>query len=313
MMRVMKILVIGGGGFGEREVSLRSAAAVREALEKLGHEVDFADPANGEDALRKAIAGSELALPILHGEGGEDGTVQALIEDMGKPYLGADAEASQLCFNKAALKERLRAAGIRTPASELVDREGFERSELRRRPFVLKPFDSGSSIDMFIVRDVGVGLDGPRAAFERRPQMLLEELIGGTEITVAVLGETALPVVEIIPPAGQEFDYENKYNGATAEICPPEHIGMETGRRAQQLAEEVHRLAGVRHLSRTDMIVTPPGELYVLEVNTLPGLTAQSLYPKAAAAAGLDWKHLVERLVKLAVDGRQGRAAKFLS
>lgn len=300
----MKILVIGGGKFGEREVSLRSSEAVRLALIDLGYDVSFADPADGEAKLRRAIAASQVVFPILHGEGGEDGSIQEIVEEAGRPYLGADVAASRLCFNKAALKERLRSAGILTPASEMVDRAGFERSELRRRPFVLKPLDSGSSIDTFIVRDVSGDLAGPRAVFAKRPRMLLEELIEGTEITVPVLDQAALPVIEIIPPSGQEFDYENKYNGATAELIPPKHVGEEAVKQAQRLAEKIHRLAGVRHLSRTDMIVTPDGKLCVLEINTLPGFTSQSLYPKAAAAAGLDWKDLVEQLVRLTVDER---------
>src|SRR5439155_118541 len=121
-------------------------------------------------------------------------------------------------------------------------------------------------------------------------QMLLEELIEGVEITVPVLGDKALPVVEIVPPEGGEFDYDNKYNGRTQEICPARSISAKTQEQAQRLAERIHRLAGARHLSRTDLMVSADGKLYVLEINTIPGLTAQSLIPKSAAAAGLSWK-----------------------
>jgi D-alanine-D-alanine ligase len=134
-------------------------------------------------------------------------------------------------------------------------------------------------------------------------EMLLEELVEGVEVTVAVLGEKALPCIEIAPPEGGEFDYDNKYNGATAELCPPQHVSAEHQREAQALAEKLHWLAGGRHLSRTDMILAGDGRIYVLELNTLPGLTSQSLYPKAAKAAGLEWEQLVERLVELARQG----------
>lgn len=300
---LMKILVIGGGNYGEREVSLKSAAEVQRALRELGHEVSFADPAEGENKLRQAIAESELVFPILHGEGGEDGSIQEVIDSVGRPYLGSGVEESRLSFDKAAFKERLAEAGILTPKSAVVDVEGFERSELRRRPFVLKPFDSGSSIDTFIIRDVDSDLSKLREVLKKRGRMLLEELIEGVEITVGVLGETALPVVEIVPPSGQEFDYENKYNGATQELVPPEHVDDATVERAQRLGEKVHQLAGARHLSRTDMMVDTDGKIYVLEINTLPGFTPQSLYPKAAAAAGLDWNQLNERLVEMVKAG----------
>jgi D-alanine-D-alanine ligase len=129
--------------------------------------------------------------------------------------------------------------------------------------------------------------------------MLLEELIDGTELTVPVLGATSLPVIEIIPPKNQEFDYENKYNGATQELCPPQHIDTPKQQEAQRLAELIHNQVGARHLSRTDIILDREGKMWVLELNTMPGLTDQSLFPKAAQSSGMSMPQLVQRLVDL--------------
>lgn len=301
MLIPMKILVLGGGNSSEREVSLRSSNAVQAALEAIGHEVEFVDPAAGDNAVREAASRNELVFPILHGTGGEDGTIQRLLDDAGKPYLGSDAAASELCFDKARLKEVLRAQGILTPAGEKVSEETFAHSPLTHRPFVLKPVADGSSVGTLIVPALPFDESKADALLKEYGEMLLEEMIVGTEITVPVLGESALPVIEIVPPDGKVFDYENKYNGATSELCPPLHVSAELQAKAQSIAEQVHAASGARHLSRTDMIITPEGQIYVLEINTLPGMTATSLFPKSAAVAGLDWPKLAAKLVELAI------------
>jgi D-alanine-D-alanine ligase len=297
----MKILVLGGGNSSERPVSLRSAAAVAETLAELGYDVSRCDPKDGDAALRQALAQADLVFPILHGAGGEDGAIQAIIEQTKKPYLGSGVAASQLCFDKAAYKKLLQQHLIATPEGQMVDLAGFQNSPLSQRPYVLKPVSGGSSIDTFIVRDPATADQTAIAqAFERYTQLLLEELVEGVEITVPVLGVDALPVVEIVPPDGQEFDYENKYNGATSELCPPRNVTEADQAAAQHLAKAIHQATGCRHLSRTDMIITPGHEIYVLETNTLPGMTGQSLFPRAAAVSGLDWPQLVARFVELA-------------
>ncbi len=298
----MKVLVLGGGSSAEREVSLRSAEAVRSALVGLGHEVVTADPRDGTEVVRSAARGCGVVLPILHGAGGEDGVIQRLLDEIGLPYLGSGVVASELCFDKVALKEVMRTNGIRTPRSEVVTAETFAGSALVQAPFVLKPVQDGSSVGMMICRELPYDEDRARALLAQHGQMLVEELIVGTEITVAVLGQEALPVIEIVPPAGEEFDYDNKYNGATKELCPAVNVAAAVQAEARATAERLHELAGCRHLSRTDMMVEGDGQLYVLEVNTMPGLTGQSLFPKAAAAAGLDWLSLVARLVEAAVE-----------
>jgi D-alanine-D-alanine ligase len=296
----MKILVLGGGNSPERPVSLRSADAVAQTLTGLGHQVSCCDPKDGDKALQTAMARVDLVFPILHGAGGEDGTIQTLIERTGKPYLGSGIAASQLCFDKVAYKRLLQQHLIATPDSDMVDAAGFKRSPLSDQPYVLKPASGGSSIDTFIIRDpAAADLDAIADAFGRYAKLLLEELIEGVEITVPVLDGKALPVIEIVPPHGQEFDYSNKYNGETAELCPPQHVNAADQTAAQRLAESIHQLAGCRHLSRTDIIITPEHELYVLETNTLPGMTGESLFPRSAAVSGLAWPQLVETFVDL--------------
>jgi len=296
----MKVLVLLGGSSNEREVSLRSGKAVSGALRQAGHEVLEYDPAEGYEGLRQFVGKVDCVFPILHGVGGEDGTIQEELEKLKFKYLGSDSKVSQLCFNKTELKKILDKSSILTPRWEVVDEESIVKSEIISRPYVLKPIGGGSSIDVTIVRDLHQQLYDP-IVFKRYRSMLLEELIEGTEITVAVLGKTALPVVEVIPPQGQEFDYENKYNGAAQELCPPKNVSAEKQAEAQRLSEKIHIQLGVRHLSRTDFMIDASGRLFVLDINTMPGLTDQSLFPKAARRAGLNMEELAQKLSELVI------------
>ena len=296
----MKILVLGGGDSPEYEVSLKSSRAVYEAAIELGHQAEWLDPMDGDAAVREAAARNEIVLPILHGVNGEDGVIQRLLDETGVPYLGSGVAASELCFNKARVRELLAKNGILVARGEVVTSESLEQCELAKAPFVLKPVQDGSSVGVMLVRKLPFDRDNVLALLAKYGQMLIEELIVGTEITVPVLGKTALPVVEIVPPSGKEFDYENKYNGATSELCPPQHVSAQVQKRTQRIAEQVHSLTGARHLSRTDMMIDANERIYVLEINTMPGMTAQSLFPKSAAVAGMPWTKLVERFVELA-------------
>jgi D-alanine-D-alanine ligase len=298
-------MVVNGGTSDEREVSLRSGAAVGNALVAAGHTVTSYDPSD-EAPLAQAAIGCDVAFPVIHGAGGEDGYLQLELEHVGLPYVGSGVEASQLCFNKFFYKQKLAEAGIPTAQSvELMSGQDLSAQPLLQQAFVLKPATGGSSIDTFIVRDVRKA-DIPliESTLEKYDSMLLEELIPGTEITIGVLGTKSLPVVEIIPPASGEFDYENKYNGATQELCPPVSLNTAIQRQAGELAVQIHQLCGCDDYSRTDMIVRPDGSLVVLETNTLPGMTDQSLLPKAAMAAGIDMPTLCDQLVQLALRRR---------
>lgn len=300
ILKAMQILLLGGGTSPERQVSLRSAAAVRTALENLGHEVTFIDPRDtSQQQITQAARQAEAVFPILHGEGGEDGNLQLLLDSVGTPYFGSTAEACAQTFDKVTFKRLLDAAGIATPKSAVLDATTIQGAPITGWPFVLKPIQGGSSIDTFIVRQPPGPYDRMEKALSRYGTMLAEELIDGREITVGILGDEPLPVIEIIPPTGAEFDYENKYNGATQELCPPRNVNQALQRQAQQLALRVHKLMGCRHVSRTDILIGPDEQLYVIDTNTIPGMTTQSLLPKAAAAAGYDWPRLVDRFVQL--------------
>lgn len=296
------VIVLAGGTSSEREVSLRSGAAVAAALQTAGYNVTQLDPAEGLADKVDILAAADMVFPVLHGTGGEDGTIQQFLEEHGIRFVGSDSRASALCFDKWRYTQLLQDKDIMMPATELVDATAFLASPLTAQPFVLKPNDGGSSIDTFIIRDAHNYNQAMLSdALTRHNTMLLQELITGTEITIGVLGDTPLPVVEIIPPQNGEFDYENKYNGATQELCPPLHVSNDLQAKAQALALRIHTLTGCKSMSRTDMIIAKDQTLYVLETNTIPGMTDQSLYPKAARTAGIPMSELVDRLVRSAL------------
>ena len=296
------VLVLAGGTSDEREVSLRSGNASAEALRAAGYEVTELDANNPIDIILKAAQNHDVVFLALHGSGGEDGTLQKEFEALHIPFVGSGSAASKLCFDKWEYSKVIIANQLPTPATLLVSKDAFNSAELRKKPYVLKPNDGGSSIDTIIAREPNTVTQAQiDTVFERHSTMLLQELITGAEITVAILGEQALPVIEIIPPTQGEFDYQNKYNGASQEICPPLNIGHEHQELAQKLSLQAHLVTGCQDLSRTDFMISEQGELYILETNTIPGLTPQSLYPKAAATAGISMPDLMDTLVQFAL------------
>lgn len=295
----MKVLVIGGGTSKEREISLRSSKAVYEASVEVGYTTEYYDWDGSLDWLQKNSILFDVVLPVLHGKGGEDGLIQSILEDLNVPFLGTDATHSSVCFDKEQTLEKLKKAGIRIPRGELVTFDEYKDSQLYNLPHVLKPTRGGSSLDTFIYPDVkSRNIDELITAFSTYSELLLEEFVEGTEITVPVLEGFELPVIEIIPPENETFDYKNKYNGKTQEIIPPLHLHNDTQKQAQMLAQKVHKILGCRHLSRIDMIVKG-GTLYVLEANTMPGMTSQSLFPKSAGVAGLEMTNLIRVFINL--------------
>lgn len=296
-----KILVICGGTSSERDVSLRSGGAVAAALSAEGYDVTTHD----SDVTDAQLRMSDVVFPVLHGAGGEDGTFQERLEALGIPFVGSGSTASKLCMDKAAYREFVAKNTIRMPAGSVVTHHTYIDHPLTKQPHVLKPIDGGSSIDTHIIRDVDDVETMPISlSFTRHHTMLLEELIIGTELTVGVLRDTALPVIEIIPPQNAEFDYTNKYNGATQELCPPQHVSAEVQVKVQSLAQDVHRLTNCRDMSRSDFIVTRTGKCYLLETNTIPGMTETSLFPKMARTAGLSMPELTKQLVEMALERR---------
>jgi D-alanine-D-alanine ligase len=294
----MKILVLGGGNSPERDVSLRSAQAVDEGLLAAGFETIRVDPAVNP-GWHKAIT-ADMVFPILHGAGGEDGSLQRILEKSGVPFLGSGSKASERAWDKWGSMQIFSDQGISRPAGRLLKSGARSAADLPADPYVLKVVNGGSSIGVVLVRDPA---QPPWAQIQdllsSNQDLIVEELVDGQEITVGVLGDMALPLVEIHPPAGAEFDYQNKYNGASREVSPPESISEQTQTNAREIAEKLHRAVGCRHLSRTDMIVTNDGRVVAFDINTMPGLSPQSLFPKAALAAGMDMPRLVSKMVDL--------------
>jgi D-alanine-D-alanine ligase len=298
----LNITVMLGGPSAEREVSLRSGAAVATALRSLGHHVSELDPA---PAGWELPGGTEVVFLALHGTYGEDGTVQQQLEKCGVPYTGCDPEASRIGFDKALTKERCLGAGVPTARHVILDSVNASWPLGWDPPVVLKPVRQGSSVGLQFVERVSDWNKALQEAMRYDSQALMEELIVGRETTVGILGDEALPIVEIRPKAGA-YDYTNKYtSGATEYLCPAP-LDEATTRRVQAAGMAAFRAIGGRDYARVDVMVRANGDPVVLEVNTLPGMTETSLLPKAAAAVGLGYARLCERMVELALK-RAGR------
>ena len=295
----MKILVLGGGDSPEREVSLRSSKSVAAAARQAGFEVQELDPAFELTFLDK-VSQDILVFPILHGAGGEDGVLQKELEKRGLSFLGSDSLSSARCFDKIATRRDLADAGLPVPEGDLITEQAYPTHHLASEPHVLKIVHGGSSIGTIIIRDPTINHALKiKEIFEMGDGVIIERLIEGTEVTVPIFDKKALPVIEIVPPPNGEFDYDNKYNGQSQEICPPNSVSEELQKQSRELAEQAHKTMACRHLSRVDMMIDKAGKIYLLEVNTMPGMTNQSLYPKSAKAAGWDMPGLVKKFAEL--------------
>ena len=296
----MNILLIAGGWSGEREVALSGARQIEKGLATLGHDVTLFDPARDLRGLYAATQGRDFAFINLHGSPGEDGLVQCMLERIDMPYQGSDSRASLLALNKAVAKQIFQDAGLDTPDWEFVPASHVnEWRPLLPFPMVVKPNTGGSSL--------GVGIIGSEQELEdylAQPEiagqdLLAEALIRGQELTCGVLEGTTLPPILIRPRRGEFFDYESKYEaGASEEICPAP-ISEELTARLQAMAAAAHEALGLTDYSRADFMLSADGRPYLLEVNTLPGMTATSLLPQEAQAAGLSFEQLLARLIEL--------------
>ena len=302
-MKRLNITVMLGGLSAEREVSLRTGAAVAKALRSLRHQVHELDP---QEPGWKLPSDTQVVFLALHGTYGEDGTVQRELDELGVPYTGCDAEASRVAFDKHLTKQRFVAAGIPTARFAVMESAAASWPMGWQPPVVLKPLRQGSSVGLQFVERVSDWGDALGEAFRHDKEVLLEEKIAGREATVGILAGEALPVVEVCPKTGA-FDYQTKYTKGAAEFFCPAAFDEATTRRIQEAALGAFKAVGGRDYSRVDVMVRPSGEPVVLEVNTLPGMTETSLWPKAAAAAGMDYAQLCQRMVDLALKhGRKG-------
>lgn len=316
-MKKRTVALLSGGVSPEREVSLSSGDQVFAALDKEKYTVRRFDPACDLGRLIAEADQIDVALIILHGAFGEDGTVQGLLDLLDIPYQGSGVLGSAVAMNKVMSKQRYLQAAIPVPAYIAVhDGDVIDPANWSKRlgfPIVVKPSCCGSSIGMSIVRDLPGLIQALDTAFRHDDTVLLEAFIPGREITGAVIGNEApqaLPLIEIIPSEAHEFfDYQAKYvAGETREICPAP-LDAEVTARAQELAVMAHQALCCDGYSRTDMILDRDGALFVLETNTIPGMTRTSLFPQAAAAAGMPFDRLLDRLIELGIERHRWRKA----
>jgi D-alanine-D-alanine ligase len=330
----LRIAVLMGGTSGERQVSLASGAQVVRALASKGHQVSAIDTARGvlppselekivesgvapappaslpEDFLTTGdttaltrspeVEGTDLIFPVLHGGTGEDGTLQALLDLTGIPYAGSGKLGCTLSMDKEITKRLLRDAGIPTP-DWLAGRVTLDQVERELGlPVIVKPPSGGSTLGLTLAHDRKELEEAVPEALRYETRILFERYVKGRELTVGILGGKPLPVGEIIP-AHEIFDYECKYQPGLAQEIFPADLPPATAERIQELALRVHETLFLRDFSRVDFILDGEGNPWCLEANALPGMTAQSLLPRAAAAAGITFPELCERVVEIAL------------
>lgn len=297
----MHILIITGGISSERRISFMSAREVKKGLEVSGHKVKLYDLKKGK-VTKGIVKEFDVIFPILHGEEGEGGILQEALSKIRKPYVGGNPKGFKKAWPKIPFKKFCDQSGYSTPQWEIVKSEkdvirfGF--------PAVLKASTGGSSREVFILKSKrDLKKNAVQKLFKSGLKLFVEMSILGTEITCAILENKALPLIEIIPPDGQWFDYKNKYSGITQEIPFAPSLDKKMHHQIQKVALTIHKYFNLGTFSRTDFIVSED-TAYVLEVNTIPGLTASSLFPKAAQAAGLSFPKLLDKMVRSAYEGK---------
>ena len=296
--RPKKIAVLMGGPGSERDVSLATARGVSKALRSLGIEVVDVDVRDEHFQVPDDV---DIAFNCIHGTFGEDGQIQKILEDRGISYTGDGVEESRIAFDKILSKEKFLERGVLTPESEVI--EAGQRPKMSV-PLVVKPARQGSTVGIVIVKNENE-LDAAlkeAAKFDRK--LLIEKFVSGRELTIGILGDQALPILEIIPKGGF-YDFNTKYPflnpqaGASAEHVCPADIEAGLARKIQELALGAFRALNLVVYGRVDVLLTDKGETFVLEVNTIPGMTEASLLPEGAAAAGISYPDLCLRIIEL--------------
>lgn len=300
-LRGRRVAVLQGGPGVEREVSLNSGAAVLRAMVELGAEGIAVDVRGADFELP---AGTDLAFIMVHGTYGEDGGIQAELERRCVPYTGEGIEASRVAFDKILSKEAFQRVGVPTPAWEVIGRDGVVRMA---PPVVVKAPRQGSSLGLHIVREASQLPEAIADCLRYDDRVLIEAFFSGRELTVGMLGDKALPVIEIVPKSGF-YDYRNKYTKGATDYHVPADLTPREAAAVAETAVRAHAALGLEVYSRVDLLLDGNGEIQVLEVNTIPGMTETSLLPKAAAAADISFAALCERIAALSMAGRAQRA-----
>lgn len=320
-----KIGVLCGGDSSEREISLKSGNSVYASLKEMGLNAVVIDLPNKAEAIDIVLSsGIDLAFITLHGGFGEDGTIQSMLDEISVPYTGSGSKASQIAFNKWLAKLVFKENGIPTPYSKIMTKDAVSKDRFFNSlinefnfPLIVKPIKEGSSIGISIAKDKNSLQKAIDKAFYYNDQVLIEEYIKGEDITVGILGDISLPVVHI-KPHSEFYDFNAKYNDSLTEYIVPADISEETAKQAQELGLCVHNAIGCSGFSRVDMILDGSNKIFVLELNSIPGLTSSSLLPKSAKAAGISFGELCIRMCELShygkgvkLDGEKKKAAKY--
>jgi D-alanine-D-alanine ligase len=309
------VAVLKGGRSLEREVSLRSGANAEAALRRLGHDVLELDV--DQHMVRTLRAERpDAAFIALHGKGGEDGTVQELLEILEIPYTGPGVLACERATDKVVAKAHFAAAGVDTPPAYAFSQDAFRElgageaiGDIRERlglPLVVKPAKQGSALGITVAHEPGDIPAALMSALSYDDRVLLERFVPGRELAISVLGTAdpwALPVVEAIPREREFYDFEARYTPGLTDFVAPARLPDAIAQEAARLAIQCYRALGCRGVSRVDMILDPDDRLWVLEINPIPGMTDTSLLPKAAEAAGLGFDEVVERILAEAALG----------
>ncbi len=293
-----KIAVLKGGPGSERDVSLATGAGVAKALRSLGAEVVDVDVRDENFQLPPDV---DLAFVAIHGTFGEDGQLQKILETRGVAYTGDDVEGSRTAFDKIQSKKKFEEHGVTTPHWQVISAGQNPTIPL---PIVVKPPRQGSTVGVYIVRNHAELASALADVAKYDQELLVEKFIAGRELTVGVLGDQALPILEIIPKGGF-YDFTNKYpflnpaaGGGAEHVCPAK-IDSQKTKQIQELALRAHRALGLKVYSRVDVLLPENDEPTVLEVNTIPGMTEASLLPEAATAAGINYVDLCVRIIEL--------------
>lgn len=303
LKRDLKIALLVGGPGAEREVSLVSGKSVYEALTQAGFTNITQVDVHGPDF--QLPEGTELAYNIIHGTFGEDGSLQTILEKRGIPYTGAGSHSSAVCFDKSKAKKAFLNADVPTPRAEILDCSNGIIMPSIPLPFVIKPPCEGSSVGVHIVHNQEDVIPAMEEAITHGSTVLVEEFIQGKELTVGIIDGEVLPVIHICPRSGF-YDLSNKYpwmnmGGGTDYICPAD-IPEETAAKVQEAALKAYNAAGVEVYGRVDVLLREEDNApFVLEINTIPGMTPSSLLPKAAAAAGCPYEKLCEKIAELSL------------
>ncbi len=306
--RSCRVALLAGGKSNEREISLASGDGAREALQAAGFPVVDIDPANPDDLKRLIEEHFDVAFLCLHGKYGEDGTVQGLLDIVGIPYTCSGVWSSALAMDKPKAKVFYEKAGVPTPPSVTVRKgEAVDVAAIIGKlggHVVVKPGNEGSAIGVFIVEGQDSVEKALHKALEIDDEVLVERYISGTELTVAVLGNedaVALPIIEIIPKSAF-YDFESKYAADGSQHICPARLPEDIARKVQDEAVKAHKALSCSGASRSDFILEKDGSCWCLETNTIPGMTATSLLPDAAKAAGMSFPELCKKLIELALD-----------